>query len=234
MPKQTRLGEDAEIYQPRREQSEKEKLSDMTFRNKLAYLWMYYRIQAFATIVAVALAGYIVYTIVTPDIKTQFYAAIINNTIHTETLDQLTIDFSNYLQIDPKIEKVDINSGFYFNADGEYAMNMRQALTTYVSAQEIDVIIAPESEFKNFAYYGYFNKLSDQLPTDVYSDLTDYFYMSDQEDSPERNVYGIYLTESDLFKKNANNKDPYILGIVANSKHPDNTVDFIKYLFQLQ
>ena len=110
---------------------------------------------------------------------------------------------------------------------------MKQALTTFVAAAEVDVIIAPESEFESYAKLGFFDKLSDQLPTDLYSLLTDYFYISQLQEDPEKSVYGIYLSDTDLFKENANNTDPYIIGIVGNSKHKQNSIEFIRYLFHL-
>jgi ABC-type molybdate transport system substrate-binding protein len=231
MPKETRLSEDAVIYQPREEQSEKEKLRDMPPGKRLSYLWEYYRVHALIAVGVIALTTYIIHSIATPDIKTQFYAAMINSTIDSEVLTGYQADFADYLQIDPETESIEFNSSFYFNDSNEYSMNMKQVLSTYVAAQEIDVIIAPESEFANYAYYGYMDKLSDQLPTDVYSSLTDNFYISDLEEDKQKSVYGVYLTDTKLFKENANNEDPYILGIIANSKHKANTVEFIRFLF---
>jgi hypothetical protein len=69
MPKQSRLGDNAEIYQPRKNQSEKEKLSDMPFKKRVDYLWEYYRAPAFVIIVAAALVIYIIYTIFSPKAK---------------------------------------------------------------------------------------------------------------------------------------------------------------------
>jgi hypothetical protein len=234
MPKQTKLSEDAVIYQPREEQTEKEKLREMPPGKRLSYLWEYYRVHALIIVGVIALISYIIHSIATPDVETQFYAAMINSTIDTEVLAEYQADFADYLQIDPGTQSVEFNSTFYFNESNEYTMNMKQVLSTYVAAQEIDVIIAPESEFANYAYYGYMDKLSDQLPTDVYSSLTDNFYITDVEDDKQKSVYGIYLTDTKLFKVNANNEDPYVLGIIANSKHKANTVEFVRFLFNEQ
>lgn len=232
MPKQTRLGDNAELYQPRKVQTEKEKLHDLTGKKRITYLWEYYRIHALVTIAVVGLASYIIYGIVTPDIETKLYVAIVNNSIDDQVLTDYAGKMTEYLQLNPEKENVLINSSFYFNSTPDYSMNMKQILTTMVSAQEIDVFIAPESEFKTHAYYGFFDKLSEQLPTDLYSAMTDRFYLSDLEDNPEKSVYGIYLTDTDLFKNNARNDDPYVLGIIANSKHKNNAIELIRYLFQ--
>ncbi len=231
MPKETRLDENAVIYQPRQELSEKQKLRDMSFQEKVTYLWEYYRVHAAVTIAVIALIIYIIYEIVTPDIKIQFYAAIIDNSISDQVWDQYSTSFGDYLNLDPKTEDVQMNYNFYLNSSSEYAMNMQQALSTYIAAGEVDVIIAPESAFKNYAYNGFMDKISDQIPTDLYASLTDYMFMSDTEEDPESNVYGIYLSDTKLFRENANNTDPYILGILANSGHKQNAAEFLRMLY---
>ncbi len=231
MPKETRLEEDAVIYQPRQKLTEKQKLKDMNFQDKIGYLWDYYRIHAIVIIGAIALISYIIYEIITPNIETQFYAAIINNSISDEVWEQYDAKFSEYLDLDPKTEDIQFNYNFYLNSNSEYTMSMQQALTTYIAAGEVDVIIAPESTFKEYAYHGFFEDISDQLPTDLYTSLADYVFISNTEELPEKNVYGIYLTDSKLFTEYANNSDPYVLGILSNAVHKENAAEFLRVLY---
>ncbi|MDF2907248.1 MAG: hypothetical protein K0R34_2569 [Herbinix sp.] len=231
MPKETRLEEDAVIYQPRQKLSEKQKLKDMNFQGKISYLWEYYRIHAIIIVGVIALISYIIKEVITPDIETQFYAAIINNTIHDDVWEQYNTDLEEYLDLDPKTEDVQLNYNYYINSSSEYAMNMQQALSTYIAAGEIDVIIAPESIIKEYVYYGFFEKISNQIPTDLYTSLTDYLFISDTEENAEKNVYGIYLTDTKLFAENANNSDPYVLGILANASHKENAAEFLRMLY---
>jgi hypothetical protein len=231
MPRETRLEEDAVIYQPRETLTEKQKLKDMTFEDKIGYLWEYYRIHAAVLVGAIALISYIIYEIITPNIETQFNAAIINNSISDEVWEQYDANFSEYLDLDPKTEDVQLNYNFYLKSEGEYSMNMQQALTTYIAAGEVDVIIAPESTFKSYVYNGFFENISDQLPTDLYTSLADYVFISDTEENSDKIVYGIYLTDSKLFAENANNTDPYVLGILANAGHKENAAEFLRMLY---
>lgn len=233
MPKQTRLNDNAEIYQPRKEQTEKEKLSEMSFKKKLAYLKEYYGVQALLTIIGIAFVSYLLYSIFGPKTDIQLEVAIINNTVKDEVLTEFKDDFTEYLQLDSGTEEVIINSNYYFDNEST-GYSMRQILSTHIAAQEIDIIIAPQSEFQGYAYTGYLIDLSEQLPTDLYTAMTKRFYISDATDNPEQVAYGINLSDSVLFKDNGfNDTDPYMLGIVANSKHSENTVEFIRYLFQL-
>ncbi len=234
MPKQTRLNENAEIYQQRKDQSEKEKLSEMDFKKKVSYLWEYYKLHALVTVIIIATGAYIVKEIVTPNIETKLYAAVINNSIEPQVLEEYQQAFSEYLQLDPTREEVNINPQFYMNGDTEYSMNMKQVLGAYVAAQDVDIIIAPKSDFETYSYYGYMEPMSDLLPTDLYSSLSNYFYIGTQEENPEENVYGIYLSEAGLFKDNAKftEDNPYVLGVIANSRRQNNAVEFIRYLFK--
>ncbi|MDF2541865.1 MAG: hypothetical protein K0S47_1583 [Herbinix sp.] len=232
MPKETRLNDEADIYQPRIEQSEKQKLKEMSFREKRAYLWEYYKIHFIASVAGIAFLIYVIHTIITPNVDTVFYAAMINNPLPDDVLEQVEAEFSDVLQLDPETQEVYLNSSFFFNQTGDYTMNMKQALTTYIASSEVDVIIAPESEFKSYAYYGYLVELSDAMPTDLYSNLTDSFFSSEMEDTKENGVYGVYLTNTKLYQNSTTPSDPYVLGIVANSKHSENAIEYIRYLFK--
>lgn len=231
MPKQSRLPDDAAFFQRREELTEKEKLKGMSHSSKFAYLWEYYKYHALIIVLVIGFAVYLIHNIMTPDVETKLYAAIIDNTISDEVWEQYQTEVSDYLELDPKTEDAVLNYSYYFNGDAEYAMNMQTAFVTYVSAGQIDVMIAPESQFKNYAFNGFADKLYDNLPTDLYSDLTDYLYVTSTEDDSEENAYGIYLTDTKLFRENADNSDPYILGIVANSNHKNNAIEFIRMLF---
>ncbi len=227
MPKQTRLGDTAEIYQPRKRQSEKEKLSEMPMKKKLAYLWYYYKIHALVIILTVAIISYFIYTVVTPKTDIRLNAVFLQNAIDDKVLEDYRLQLSDYLKVDKsKKQDIEFNTNFY---DVGQAL---APLNAFVAARELDVMIVPESEFENFAKNGFFDKLSEQLPTDLYSLMTNRFYITSQTDDTEKNAYGIYLTDTDLYKNNSVSTEPYVLGIVANSKHKDNAVEFIRYLFQ--
>lgn len=234
MPKKTRLGDDAAIYQQRPEQTEKEKLKDMPWKKRISYLWDYYKYHALFTIIGIAVIIYTIYLFVRPRVETKLYAAIINNPIETAVWDEYKEKMFDYLEIDPKTEDIIINYNFYFNSTADYEAGMREVFAVHTATSQIDIVIAPLSEFETYVKTGFFNPLSDQLPTDLYSLLTDKFYVSDTEDNPKVAAYGIYLTDTKLFKEHAittTEDNPYLIGIVANSNNRENAVEFIRYIF---
>lgn len=231
MPKQTRLDDNAQIYSPLKQQTEREKLQDMTFCGKLSYLWEYYKLHAIGAVAVILLIIYFVHGAITPDITTQFYAALVDNSVDTQILEEYKTGFADYIQLDPERERIDLNSSYVLSSDNEYSMRMNEVFSTHLATGVFDVIIAPETLFSDYAYYGYLDKLSEQLPTDVYSSLTDYFYISETEDESDKNAYGIYLNDTELYQQHSASEEPYLLGIVVHAKHSENSVEFIKYLF---
>jgi hypothetical protein len=233
MSKKTALDDNASIYQTRKKQTELEKLHDLPPKKRFTYLWEYYHKPTFIILAALALVIYTIYEIITPKPKTLFYAALVDNTISAEALQTCKNDFAKYLNINSDMENININSDFYLKADDSYAINMQTALTTYIAAKQVDVIIAPESTFTNYASHDTFSKLSDQLPADLYNSLSNDFFIATPDNTSEKSAYGVYLTKSDLFKNYADNTDPYVLGIVVNSQYKENASEFLRYLFHM-
>lgn len=233
MPKKTRLNEDATIYQKRDKQSEKEKLKGMPFKAKIGYLWEYYRLHALFFIILVVFISYAINAFTKPKIENKLYAAIINNTVTPEIWDEYIDIITEYLEIDTLTEDIELNYRYYYNGDPEYEVNMRQAFVVYMAAAEIDIVIAPMSEFAGYVENGFFTSLSDQLPTDLYSSLADKFYLAGTKDDPRVAAYGIYMEDTKLYREHSlpTEDDPVLIGIIANSTHKATSVDFIRFLF---
>lgn len=233
MPKNTRLDEDAAIYQERDNRTEKEKLRDMPWKARISHLWEYYRYHALFFIVLGIFLSYTIYSFMKPKIDTKLFTIIINNTIDPQIWDEYQLTLAEHLELDPELEDVVLNYSFYYNGTPDYESNMRQAFTIYAGASEIDVVIAPLSEFADYVEYGFFTPLSEQLPTDLYSSLTDKYYIAGTEDNPKPTAYGIYLEDTKLYREHSmpTDDDPVLIGIVSNSPHRENSIEFIRHIF---
>ncbi len=232
--KDSTLDDNAAIYAPREEKSEKQKLKEMNFKEKVAYLRDYYLVKTLIILAALGIASYFIYTMVTPKPVTLLDTAIVNYSLSDDTVNKMKEDMSTLLIKNPKKEDIMIDSSFYLgngNDNSEYTMGSAQKLQTYMYAGEIDVIIAPESLFQSYATSGVFSKLTDVLPTDLLTSFSDSLFNSTTEDNPVSGAYGVYLDNTSLFKDISNPSDRPVLGVLVNSKHPDNGVEYIKYLF---
>lgn len=231
------LDDSAELYKPRQEQTEKQKMSQMTFKEKVTYFNNYYRTTVIVAIIAIAVTGYFIYSIVSPKPETILYAAIVNSNLEPEAASKMQEDFGKRINIDPKTQEVMFDVSFYLGGSGnpsEYSLSTEQKLSTYLFAGQIDVMIAPESVFANYVNIGSFSKLSEELPTGLLTELTDSFYYSDTKDDPATGAYGIYLDGAKLYNEKGVLMDKPVLGIITNSKFKQNGVEFIKYLFGME
>jgi hypothetical protein len=230
------LDDSSEIYQPREIKSEKQKLKEMSFHEKLEYINAYYKYKLLATIIILGIIISLFYTILTPKDETVFNAAILNQYLDSQKKDELITDFSKYLDISEK-QNIVFDDSFYMsdnNSPITASSTALEKLQTYVYTNQLDVIIADESVFKDFANWGYFDNLNDRLPTDLYSKLTEQLFISTTQDDSEEKAYGIYLTDNKVIRDLGILAEKPVIGIVANSKYKNNSISFLRYIFDLQ
>lgn len=235
--KQTRLDDNASIYERRNPTSERQKLSEMNGREKWQYFKDYYLKKTIMSVLLISLVGYFLYTVLSPKPETVLNIACANYQFTEEQIDQLEQEVADYLGIDPNTQEVLFDPS-YILSDFDYSS--AEKLSVLAFARELDVLIVPESKFQEYAFSGSLWSLSDQLPTDLYSALSDKFYLSQLRQGDESYekatgpsyVFGIYLDETELFK-NYPTEDPPVLGIVLSGENNENAVEFIRYLFQL-
>lgn len=232
--KDSTLDDNASIYAPREEKSEKQKLKEMNFQEKVSYFRTYYLSKTIIGLIVISFAVYFIYTVASPKPETILNAAIVNYPFSDETINKLTTDMAERLQMDSDKEEIMLDASYYLGNGSdasEYTMGTQQKLSTYMYAGEVDVFIAPESVFQSYATAGFFNRLTDILPTELLTSLSDSIFSSTTEDNPVSGAYGIYLDNTTLFKDASTAADRPVLGILVNSKNQDNGIDFIKYLF---
>jgi hypothetical protein len=235
--KESALDDSAVIYQKRDKQSEKEKLKSMNGKQKLEYFNHYYRNKLIVGIAIVAFLIYMTYTMLTPRPVTELFVAVINNAISSTNVDTLKTEFGQILGVEPDSQGLIIDNTFYTSSSGETSeltLANEQKLGVYIFSGEIDIIVASESDFENYAYYGNFIKLSDVLPSDLITTLAPKFVYAELEDTKTKSAYGISLKDVTVYDNSNQRVENPVLGIVANSKQKENSVEFIKYLFGLK
>ena len=232
--KKTVLDDDASIYQSREKKSEKQKLKDMTFKEKLAHFRTYYALKFVISLLILAGVISLIYTMVSPKVEDALYAIVLNYSLNDDQVQIMEEEFSDILEIG-EMEQVRIDNSFYLGEDdldasSNYAVQMK--LTTYLAAKEIDIIIAPESLFKDYIHNGFFDNLEKQLPTDLFSKLTDHLYFGKAEEDTTDIAYGIVLDDLPLYE-NKDLQESQMIGIVVNSEKKENGIEFIRYLFDM-
>lgn len=243
--KQTTLDDSASIYQKREKKSERQKFSEMnTFSEKVKYFKMYYLKSVLAAILIIGVVVSIIYTMVAPKDQYVLRVAFVDypfTEIVTKPMEEEFLAESGLTLGDREVIDFD---GTTYSLSSDYDYSASATLATHIMAGELDVFIAPESTFRSYAFNGTIGSLTELLPSDVYSALTDSFLYQQikQEDediseaSGEEYVLGIYLDETPFWEKYgsySNSTERPVVGIVINSKHKENAITFLRYLFGL-
>lgn len=237
--KESVLDDSADIYKKRDKLSEKEKFKSMNGKQKLEYFNNYYRNKFIIGIAIVALIIYMFYTLLSPRPVTELFVAVINNAITNDNVETLKTEFSQVLGLEPESDSQNliIDNTFYTSTYGEtseFTLANEQKLATYFFSGEIDILVASESDFENYAKYDNFMKLSEALPSDLITTLASKFVYAELEETGTKSAYGISLKDVVVYDSSKQPIDNPVLGIIANSKQEENGVAFIKYLFGLK
>lgn len=237
--KNTRLDDSADIYKKRSDKPERHKLKELHGKEKLQYFSDYYLKTVLVIIVIAVLSVYFVYSVwASQKVETILNVAIVDYAFLPETLNEAETRFGEYIGMDTETQKVLLDSSYYLSS-GDYSTI--QKLSTYILVGEVDIIIAKESVFQSYVLNGSISSLTDTLPADLYSMLSDQFCYGRVRQAQDETVetatgpletYGIYLDECPMFQAQNSPEDRTVLGIVASGKHLENSFDFIRFLLQ--
>lgn len=228
--KKTILDNDADIYRQREVKSLKETLSSMRFLEKISYLWLYYKVIAYVVIFTIVLVVSVILTILKPKTDNKLNVTIIDNVLSLDELDAFKNDLFSHIENITNQDQIIINTTLNFNSDPLTEANSRQALVIYLMANDIDILIAPESEMLAYAKEGAFAPLKEELPVDLNNLLSDHLLYATSEESHLENAYGIYLREAKYFN-NYTLEEPLVLSIISSSPKKETAIECIRLLF---
>lgn len=230
--KETRLKEDAAIYSKRQDnKSEKEKWSNLSSHEKVQYFKDYYLKFVIAGALILAFIIWFLYSIFKPKPETMLTVTLINSTMTDEASEALASQLSGYLDIDTEKEEIFIDTSLFLDDENpsEATMASEQKMVAYAFSGELDIIIAQEDVFERYAKQGYFINLAEALPSNLYSQFNDIFYMTRTENDTEDIPYGISIAGYERFENLESYIQNPVIGIMANTKHKSNAVDTIQW-----
>lgn len=212
--------------------TERAKLKDMSFRDKLWYIWEYYKFHILGLFIVIGIFWVIGTSIYRSTFESELYCIYINNRSDQElNTDLLTVDFHDYMGFNEK-QQINTESSFISYGDDatEYSYASMAKISALVASQELDVMISDEENFKHYASLTAFSNLEELLPADVLDLVKDRLYYATDE---EGNTYacGITLDGTAFAEKSNLTISPCLLGLLSNTKNTDNCIALIRYIF---
>lgn len=230
--RKTTLDDSASIYQQREEKTDREKWKDLKgFKAKWEHFKAYYLLKVFIWGCVIAFVGYGIYEIFAPDPERMLYVTILDTVIQTDEMEKLEAEYAEYISLDEETQDLYFDNTVMISNQSD--PTSAQKFTAHAFVGDIDIIIARESLIKEYAGY-YLRPLSDQLPADLYEELSDkhcYARARDEEGNyGEELPYGIYI--ADFAETRPYYNEPIVLAIVGNSKRAENAEAFVRYLIE--
>lgn len=211
---------------------ELQKLSKLTWKQRLVYVWDYYKplFAAIIGIMALISLGVTIYQ--NKQLNHLLHVYFINcNAMETDT-DGMVDEFVERIGgIDEK-DVITIDTTIAFSdEDSEYEMANQMKLMAMSAAQEMDVIIVDEEKYLQLEAQGYFGDLTTVLSEEQLEKWSDLLVEGTELEDGTIPITGIELTDSPLFAENNTYFGGKVYGTVAvSSVRPDLCGEFFSYL----
>lgn len=164
-------------------EEQKQALSTMSPKQKLAYFWDYYKIHVLVAVVIIAvIISFVRQYLNNKD--TAFYAVLLNvgaTDANYELAASLSEEFMEYAGIDPDQYKVDIDTSisFYDGVDAQYAVANQQKLMAMMQIGDVSAIVADTENFEKYAQFEFYYDLKSLLSEEELAKYSSYFYYTD-------------------------------------------------------
>ncbi len=198
-----------------------------TWKKRLEYFWMYYKIPFLTILAGIIVASYFIYA-KAAEKEYAFNAMLLD--VHTDVREEtLAEEFAEYAEIDTKEYEVLISTSLLFSdaASGNYAMGSLARFYSLIGTEELDACMMLEEDFIKYA------------GADSFLDLREVFTEEELEAFPEQytdeegRVLGIYGDELPKIKEIDGYSNPdtrCLVGMIYNTKHVEQGKKFLEYL----
>lgn len=213
--------------------NERKKLSTMSWRDKLWYIWEYYKFHIIGVAIFLTVSISIGTTVVKNNYETAFYCAIINARSAAEAnTDYLEKGFKEYLQVDEKTQViVDSSLQVSYENPTEMGYAVMAKITALVASKELDAMISDPDNIEHYAAVGGLADLEQILPADALDLVKEHLFYA-VDDTGRKYACAISLEDTDFEEETGLSLDPPYLAFMANSVHTDSNIALIHYMFE--
>lgn len=222
-----------------RMREEAAKLKEMPPKDKLWYIWEYYKFPIIGVVLAVFLIGSIGSAMYNNRFDSALTCVVLNSRYDP---DHLSVDqyfnegFREFIALDPTF-KIDVDysmsPSFDDSSMNEYGYAELAKLTAMISSRELDVMIGKPDVIDHYGEMGGFLDLTEVLPTDLYEQIKDSLYTVKNVETGQDVICGIRIGDTSFGEKTGLILEDPVLTLMSNSEHTDTAIQLIRYIFQL-
>ena len=149
------------------------------FKAMVSYFWDYYKVPT-VVIIVIALFSFYLIRDMASNLPYGFYAMMINSTMHPDG-EVIGEDFAGYAGIDTSSYNVliDTNQTLSTSSYNTYDVSTQERIMAITAAGDLDVMIADQSVFEQYARNSYMTDLRDLMSEDELKKYDGYIYYVD-------------------------------------------------------
>lgn len=210
----------------------KNNMKDMTFKEKIAHLWEYYKWFAIVGVLLIVATVSVVTSVIQNNKELVYGGAIVNLSVTEEGKTYLKEGWFEALESDSKKQKIELDELYIPNMEQatfmESAMANVSKITAMVSAGYIDYVLADAYAIHYLGSVGAFqpleNVLSQELIEKFEGKLVTY------EDDEKSYLVAIDISELGFVKKNIISADKVYIAFPGNTGRTERNAEFLEYL----
>lgn len=213
---------------------EQAKLKKMSFRDKLWYIWEYYKIHMLIGCIVLFFLYALGTIFYQKSFTTQLFFIVMNDRSGSEAdYGTLANGFKTRMGYGKK-DKVEVDSSLYISFEEstsqlDYASLAK--MTAIVASKDLDVLISDSPAVEHYASNGAFLNLEEVLPADLWDMVKDDVYMAKDENGNSFPA-AISLNNSYFHEKTGTQMKEAYFSLINNSTRTDTAFEFLRYLYE--
>lgn len=212
---------------------DRETLKTLNFRQKVRFIFDYYKGQMFILFACLLFLYYVGDLIYQSSQVIDLQGFFINDRQNLFPAEELIDDFSAY-QNTPSGHRICFEDSLYVDlgSSNEYNAASQEKIVAYVAAKQLDFLIAPEELAKYYANSFLLYDLDELLPEYLKEPLQEDFYYA-KDGTGQEKACGLNLRHSRFLKNPVyDGAEDYYLLVLSYTSRTDAMVSFIEYAYK--
>lgn len=224
---------------PHEKEHEREAFRNMTFRQKVQHIRIYYGLFIVIILFSAAVGGSMIWNMFfKPHDRYMLQVAVFDELFDPVRKEEMTAELRDYFGLTDPHDIVMISDGFSSSSVQDLLK-----LSVLAAASEIDMIVGDRAVFEKFAGEGYFTDLDEIQIDESWAGEEELFVSApglletesmslDAEPAGKGDVcrYGISLAGSGKWQSLGGTAEDPVAGLVVSGNNEDNALRFITYL----
>ena len=216
--------------------SNKAKFKELKRKEKVEYIWEYYKLHIFAGIfVLIVIGSFLNIWVFNPPPKSAVSVNFVGSSIFADNTESLEKELNPIIVTEEMgNKKVFINTYIFGMKDPQMQMATQTKFIANISARELDVLILDKEQFDSLVLQGSMLPLDQVFSEDELGKLTDRLLKGKSEEDTNEQIYGIDITDNEKIKTVMVGDSDIVIGVVSNTLKIEESKKVIKWFLEME